>query len=68
MKRDPKTGKLPPKKRNDRALMLARQRKHIRVGGRTEHYPRKKFAGRTSCIDCGIKMSYDIDGRRYIIG
>ena len=56
------------KKRNDRVLMLARQRRHIRVGGVTEHYPKKKFAGRTTCIDCGINMSYDKDQGRYIIG
>ena len=68
MKRDPKTGRLPPKKRNDRAIMLARQRRHIRAGGITEHYPKKKFVDRTTCSECGVKMSYDIDRRRYIIG
>ena len=57
-----------PKKRNDRALMLARQRRHIRVGGITEHYPKKKFVDRTTCSKCGIKMSYDEDRRGYIIG
>ena len=57
-----------PKKRNDRALMLARQRKHIRVGGIAEHYPKKKYANRTACSECGIRMSYDTDSNRYIIG
>ena len=56
------------KKRNDRALMLARQRRHIRVGGVTEHYPKKKRALRTSCSECGVKMSYDRDSGKYIIG
>ena len=38
MKRDKKTGRMPPKKRNDRAIMLARQRRHVRTGatGRTD--------------------------------
>ena len=56
------------KKRNDRALMLARQRRHIRVGGVAEHYPKKKYALRTSCSECGVKMSYDRDSGKYIIG
>ena len=68
MKRDPKTGRLPPKKRNDRALMLARQRRHIRVQGVTQHYPKKEFANRTTCSECGIEMSYVFDSQRYIIG
>jgi len=68
MKRDPETGRLPPKKRNNRALMLARQRRHIRVGGVTEHYPKKKYAARTFCSECGVKMSYDLDTKKYIIG
>jgi len=68
MKRDPKTGRLPPKKRNNRALMLARQRRHIRVGGITEHYPKKKFSYKTVCSECGVKMSWNKDLGRYIIG
>ena len=68
MRRDPETGRLPPKNRNNRALMLARQRRHIRVGGATEHYPKKKFATKTTCIECGIKMSYDKDAKRWTIG
>jgi len=68
MKRDPKTGRLPPKKRNNRALMLARQRRHIRVGGITEHYPKKKFSYKTVCSGCGVKMSWNKDMGRYIIG
>ncbi len=60
MKRNPKTRRLPPKKRNDRALMLARQRRHIRVDGVAEHYPKKKFSqNTTTCTECGVKMSYD---------
>jgi len=68
MKRDPKTGRLPPKKRNNRTLMLARQRRHIRVGGIVEHYPKKKFSYKTVCSECGVKMSYNKDLGRYIIG
>ena len=68
MKRDPKTGRLPPKKRNDRALILARQRRHIRAGGIAEHYPTKKFSYKTVCSECGVKMSWNKDLRRYIIG
>ncbi len=68
MKRDKKTGQLPPKQRNDRALMLARQRRHVRVEGKAEHYPEKKFAHKTTCTVCGVKMSWDEATRKYIIG
>lgn len=54
MKRDPTTGRLPPKKRNDRAIMLARQRKHIKVQGITEHYPINKYVYKSSCSECGL--------------
>ena len=57
-----------PKKRNDRALMLARQRGHIRVGGKAEHYPKKKFSYKTTCSECGIRMSWNKDFKRWIIG
>lgn len=68
MKRDKKTGRMPPKVRNDRVLMLARQRRHVRVDGIAEHYPEKKFSFRTTCTECGIGMSYDKQTGRYIIG
>ena len=60
--------RVPAKKRNNRALMLARQRRHIRVGGIAEHYPKKKYALKTTCSECGVKMSYDRDLKKYIIG
>jgi hypothetical protein len=66
MKRDPKTGKLPPKKRNDRALMLARERRVCR--SRKAHSPIKKFAYHTRCVDCGIKLSWNPIFKKYVYG
>ena len=65
MRRDPKTGRLPPKKRNDRALMLARQRRHTKA---ESHQPKKLFSINTSCIRCGIRLSYNKDLRKHIVG
>lgn len=46
---------VPAKKRNDRAIMLARQRRHLKVNGITQHYP-KDGARYTTCSVCGKDM------------
>ena len=55
---------VPAKKRNDRALMLARRRRHTKADG---HYPAKKFSQKTRCVRCGIAMYYNKDARRYFV-
>ena len=56
--------RVPAKKCNARALMLARRRRHTKTDG---HYPSKKFSYKTRCIRCGVGMSYNKDIRRYLV-
>lgn len=46
---------VPAKKRNDRAIMMDRQRRHLKAGGRTQHYP-KDGARITTCSECGKEL------------
>ena len=45
-----------PKRRNDRAIMLARQRTHIKVQGITEHYPINPYVHKSACSECGLTL------------
>lgn len=68
MKRDPKTGKLPPKKRNERALRLVRERKQCGNVKKGDHVPLDRFAAVTRCKVCGIRLEWSRNLKKRIVG